>query len=224
MAPFPSQQQFEKSLRTISRLTCEANYKLPTDSAKSPISSGCFELLSGCPAERFGCTREGSMKFIIGILLFVFIGVPIDVRSQSSNNIAAIRSIEETFRTAWLKNDEKTIMSLFTPDAALYPGSGEPLKGIDALRKYWFGPSNVVTAIDRFEVNIADVEGTDTFAAVTGFDIIHWSTAKKDGTDRKQFVSKGSFVALYKKIDARWRMHKRFAASKTEEITNGVKK
>lgn len=164
------------------------------------------------------------MTILLGIILFVIIGAQADAQTPPPKDIAAIRSIEETFRTAWLKNDERTIMSLFWADAALYPGGGKPLKGIEALQKYWFGPSDVVTTIDRFDVGIEDIEGTDTFAAVTGSDVIHWSTAKKDGSDLKKFVSKGHFLAVYTKKNAQWRMHKRFAASKTEEITNGVKK
>ncbi len=166
----------------------------------------------------------GSMTALIGIILFVIIGVQAIVQKPPPPDVAAIRSIEETFRTAWLKNDETTIMSLFSADASMYPGGGKPLKGTDALQKYWFGPSDVVTTIARFDVNIDEIEGTSTFATVTGSDVIHWSTVKKDGSDRKQFVSKGHFVALYTKTNSRWRIYKRFAAAKTEEITNGVKK
>lgn len=164
------------------------------------------------------------MTILLGIILFVFVGVNAEAQTPPPRDVAAIREIEETFRTAWLKNDEKTILSLFWEEASLYPGGGTPLKGIGAVQKYWFGPSEVVTTIDRFDVDIEAVEGTDTFATVTGYDFIHWSTAKKNGSERKQFISKGSFVALYTKKNSRWRMHKRFAASKTEEITNGVKK
>ncbi len=164
------------------------------------------------------------MTHVLGIILFIVIGVQADVPKPPPEDVAAIRSIEETFRTAWLKNDERTIMSLFSSDASLYPGGAKPLKGLDSLQKYWFGASDVVTTIERFEVVIEDVEGTPAFATVTGSDVIHWSTVKKDGTGRKQFVSKGHFVALYIKNNSRWLMHKRFAAGKTEEITNGVKK
>jgi ketosteroid isomerase-like protein len=164
------------------------------------------------------------MTMLLGIFLFVIIGIQTDVQTPPDADIAAIRSIEETFRTAWLKNDEKTIMSLLEPDASLYTGGRAPLNGTDSIRRYWFGPSDVVTTIESFDLEIEAVEGTADFATVTGSDVIRWSTVKKKGSDRKAFVSKGHFLAVYTKINSRWAMHKRFAAGKTEEIMDGVKK
>jgi ketosteroid isomerase-like protein len=159
------------------------------------------------------------MKTLLMItLLNVVSCIATVAQTPPADDVSAIRATEEIFRTAWLKNDEQTIMSLFTSDAALYPGGGEPQRGIDALRKYWFGPSDVTTSIDRFQVSIEEVHGTPVFATVTGSDVIDWSTVKKDGTDRKRFVSKGHFLAVYKKDNGRWRILKRFAAAKTEEV------
>ncbi len=165
------------------------------------------------------------MKLFLFLLTIVVLSSSISSQSMPpAADLVAIRSIEEVFRTAWLRNDEGTIMSLFMRDATLYPGGNAPIRGIDALEKYWFGPSDVVTAIDRFDVEIEDIAGTGKFATATGADVIYWSTAKKGGTDRKHFVSKGHFIAVYVKTNNQWRIQKRFAASKTEEISQGVKK
>lgn len=158
------------------------------------------------------------MKSALMVILLTGLSSVALAQTPPAQDVSAIRAVEEIFRTAWLKNDERTIMSLFTPDAALYPGGNPPHRGINALQKYWFGPSDVITSIDQFEVSIEDIHGTPAFATVTGSDVIHWSTAKKDGTDRKRFVSKGHFLAVYKKNNGRWQILKRFAAARTEEI------
>ena len=54
------------------------------------------------------------------ILTLVFC---LSIQAQSglpAKDIEAVRAVEETYRAAWLKNDEKTILSLFADDAALY--------------------------------------------------------------------------------------------------------
>lgn len=130
----------------------------------------------------------------------------------------AIKNTEEIFRTAWLKNDEKTILSLFTDNATLYPAGNAPVKGKDSLYKYWFAPSDIITSINTFDVKIEDISGDKNFATVTGSDEILWTTEKKDKTERKRFVSKGYFIAVYVKKNNEWKIWKRFAASKTEEI------
>lgn len=135
-----------------------------------------------------------------------------------AKDIETIKNIEEIFRTAWLKNDERTILSLFTDDATLYPGGGTPVRNKDGLYKYWFAPSDTITTITGFEINIEDVGGEKNYATVTASDEIFWTTEKKDKTGQKRFVSKGHFIAVYVKKNNEWKIWKRFAAGKTEEI------
>lgn len=155
------------------------------------------------------------------LLILTIVLSCLSVQAQSNlpaKDIEAIKTIEETFRTAWLKNDEKTILSLFTDDATLYPGGNTPVKGKDGLYKFWFAPSDTVTTITAFEVKIEDINGDKNFAAVTASDVISWTTERRDKTELKRFVSKGYFMAVYVKQNKEWKMWKRFGASKTEEI------
>ena len=152
-------------------------------------------------------------------LLIGFSQLPFQAQSNlAAKDIETIKNIEETFRAAWLKNDEKTILSLFTEDATLYPGSNAPVKGKDGLYKFWFAPSDTITIITAFELKIEDIGGDKNFASVSGADEISWTTEKKDKTEMKRCVSKGNFIAIYVKQNKKWKMWKRFGASKTEEI------
>ena len=166
--------------------------------------------------------RRGVMPAFILLIAVAGAGSAI-AQSMPPSDTAAIRRVEETFRSAWLSNDEVRIMSLFHRDAALFPGPNPPLRGKDALRGYWFGPSDTRTTIDEFQLTIDDIEGNASFATVSGSDVIHWSTMKRDGSETKRFVSRGHYLAVYTKAGGRWLMLKRFAAAKTEEIKGDKK-
>ena len=134
----------------------------------------------------------------------------------TAKDIEAIRTVEETYRAAWLKNDEKTILSLFTDDASLYPNGGEPVKGKTAIRQFWFAPSDTVTTINKFEIKIEDVSGDKNYATATGANEIGWTSENKEQV--KRFVSKGYFISVYVRHSQGWKFYKQFWTGKTEEI------
>jgi uncharacterized protein (TIGR02246 family) len=160
-----------------------------------------------------------SKQVIPVILVLILFGLSVGAQNKFAvKDIETIRNIEEVFRTAWLKNDEKTILSLFTDDAVLFPGGNPPVRGKDGLYKYWFAPSETVTTITAFDVEIEDVSGSKDYATVTAADKISWTTQRKDKTGLRRFVSRGHFLAIYVKEGRDWKIWRRFAASKTEEV------
>lgn len=76
----------------------------------------------------------------------------------SNKDIEVIKKIEETYRTAWLKNDEKTILALFWEDGMLYP-NGNTIKGIEGMRKIRFAPSDTITSINTYQTKIDEIYG-----------------------------------------------------------------
>ena len=133
-------------------------------------------------------------------------------------DIEAIKQIEETYRTAWLKNDEKTILSLFADDAMLYPNGNAPVKGKDEMRKFWFAASDTVTTINTYETKIDEIYGEKNLAYVVGSNELRWSTEKKDKTELKRFASKGYFIGIYVKRDRQWKILKQYWTGKTQEV------
>lgn len=136
----------------------------------------------------------------------------------SAKDAEAIRSVQETYRAAWLKNDEKTILSLFTDDATLYPNGGKPVKGKPEVTKFWFAPSGTITTIKAFEIEIEDLRGDKNFAVLTGSNELQWTSEKKDKSELKRFVSKGYFISVYARRDKEWKILSQFWNAKTEEI------
>src|SRR5688500_6531499 len=93
-------------------------------------------------------------KYLILLVLIIFCSSAQAQSSLSAEDIKAIKAVEETYRTAWLKNDEKTILSLFAYDAALYPNGNAPVRGKTEIRKFWFAPSDIITIVNHFEIKI----------------------------------------------------------------------
>jgi uncharacterized protein (TIGR02246 family) len=155
------------------------------------------------------------------VLCGLIIALTFDLQAQnnlSANDIQAIKNIEETYRSSWLKNDEKTILSLFTDEATLYPNGNSPVKGKEEMRKFWFAPSDTVTTITTFEVGIEDVNGNDNYATLTGTNEIGWTMENKAKNERTRFVAKGYFISVYVKRGKEWKIFKQFWSGKTEEI------
>jgi uncharacterized protein (TIGR02246 family) len=151
-------------------------------------------------------------------LTFVFAAVVQAQNDLPAKDIEAIKAVQDAYRTAWLKNDEKTILSLFTDDAALYPNGSKPVKGKDEITKFWFAPSATITAIKAFEIKIEDLAGNGNFAVLTGSNELQWTSEKKDQSELKRFVSKGYFISVYTKRGKEWKILSQFWNAKTEEI------
>jgi uncharacterized protein (TIGR02246 family) len=159
------------------------------------------------------------MQILLIILLFQFSFLSIDGQNRlSEQDLGAIKQIEETYRTAWLRNDEQTILALFWDEAALYPGGGSVVKGKAKIRAFWFAPSETVTSINAYETRIDEIAGENNLAYLTGTNEIYWSTGRKDKTEVKRFVSKGAFLVIYQKRNRDWKIWRQFWSAKTEEV------
>ncbi|MEZ5424847.1 MAG: nuclear transport factor 2 family protein [Pyrinomonadaceae bacterium] len=156
--------------------------------------------------------------FILIGLIFVLTTAFRAQNGLSAKDIEAIKNIEETYRTAWLKNDEKTILSLFTDDATLYPNGNDPVKGKEEMHKFWFAPSDTVTTINTFELKIADIHGSKDYATATGTNELGWTMENKSKNEIKRFIGKGYFISVYVKSGRDWKIFKQFWSGKTEEV------
>ncbi|MEW6125836.1 MAG: nuclear transport factor 2 family protein [Acidobacteriota bacterium] len=152
------------------------------------------------------------------VLLFNLFSISFMAQSKlSAKDVETIKGIEETYRAAWLKNDDKAILSLFTDDATLYPNGNASIKGKDAMYKFWFAPSDTVTTINTYETKIEDINGEGGFAYVAGTNELTWTTEKKDKSESKRFISKGYFLTVYVKHNKQWKILKQFWSGKTQE-------
>jgi uncharacterized protein (TIGR02246 family) len=128
----------------------------------------------------------------------------LDRLTQDDEN--AIKTTIEAYRTTWLANDVKGVLSTFTDDAVLMPAHGTPaVVGISAIEKYWFAPGGPATTVTGLEITVDQVSGNETLAFARGLDRVAW-TIKQDGTAHRHSHS-GTYLNVMKKMpDGSWRI------------------
>lgn len=135
----------------------------------------------------------------------------------SAKDIEAIRQVEKNFESAWLKNDEKGVLALFWDDATLYP-NGNTIKGIEAIKKFWFSPSDSIHTLSKYEIKLEDIYGEKNLAYAIGVHDIAWTATTKGKNDARKFVATRYFVSIYVKRNNQWKIHKRHWSGKLQEI------
>ncbi len=154
-----------------------------------------------------------SVILVIGLLFF-----SAQAQNKLSNkDIEAIKQIEKNFESAWLKNDEKGVLALFWDDAILYP-NGNTIKGIEAIKKFWFSPSDSVHTLSKYEIKLEDIYGEKNLAYSIGVHDIAWTATTKGQNDVRKFVATRYFVAIYVKRNNQWKIYKRHWSGKLQEV------
>lgn len=86
----------------------------------------------------------------------------------TADDEAAVRALEESYRTGWVANDSAAVMATLAPDAVLMPAGVEPLVGDSAIRAYWWPDDGSETTIDSYRITVQEVEGSDDLAFLRG--------------------------------------------------------
>lgn len=90
-------------------------------------------------------------------------------RASSSDDAAKIKALCESYRTAWLANDPKAVLSTFTEDAVLLPHHGDkPVRGIAAIRNFWWPAGSAPATVTSFTSTIDEVRSSGDMGYVWG--------------------------------------------------------
>ena len=132
--------------------------------------------------------------------------VPTGTASLPAEDVAAIRAVIETYRTAWLRGDAPGVLQTLTPDAVLLPAHGAPpVVGTAAITSYWWPAGGPATTITRLDITVEDVQGGGGFASVHGRDDVEW-TQVEDGAPRAH-GHPGTYLNVMRKLpDGSWRI------------------
>ncbi|MDP9160252.1 MAG: SgcJ/EcaC family oxidoreductase [Acidobacteriota bacterium] len=146
----------------------------------------------------------------VGFLIVAALGLSSDSQGQASglspSDEHAIRATINAYRSAWLANDAKGVLKVFTDDAVLLPAHGATaVIGIDAIRKYWFTLGGPPTTITELNITVDQVSGNRTLGYARGLDEVTW-TVTENGTTHRHSHS-GTYLNVMKKLsDGSWRI------------------
>lgn len=103
----------------------------------------------------------------------------------TDEDLAAIRALDATFVHGWLDDDATAVLSVFAPDTILFPPGSNPVRGLPAIRSYWWPQDGSRTRITSFTRRIDEIEGTKQLAFLRGTATLSW-TYEKDGQRTSQ--------------------------------------
>jgi uncharacterized protein (TIGR02246 family) len=157
--------------------------------------------------------------FLISALVILLTSFGANAQGKlKQSDILAIKKIEETYRTAWLKNDAETILGLFADDAVLMPNGNPMVRGKEAMRQFWFAPSETVTTINKYETSVEQIYGEKNLAYLVGTNELLWTMENKSKNDVKRYRSTGYFIVIYVKKGKEWKITRQSWSSKLQEV------
>ena len=145
-------------------------------------------------------------------LILLALAVPTAMRAADSTgdltaaDHAKIRTVLETYRSAWLANDAEAVLRLFTEDAVLMPHHGvEPVLGKKAARAFWFPAGGPPTTITAFTQTLDQIDGNSGLAYVRGHSRVEWVTGAGSGATRSGNAGT-NLTVLRRQPDGSWRI------------------
>lgn len=125
--------------------------------------------------------------------------------SSTLHDEKSIRRVAQRYAEAWLKGDEAEVMALFEDDAIIVPSGSGSLKGIRALKAYWFPDDSSRTAIHIFTNEILEIFIEGDMAQSSQKTFLSWSYEKE--TTKISKDQWGFAMTIYRRqTDGAWRI------------------
>ena len=130
---------------------------------------------------------------------------PTTSRQLSDADRAAIRALDSSFVTGWLRDDTTAVLALFASDAQLLPPGSQPVVGVDAIRGWWWPSDGSRTRIVSFVRSIDEIVGTQDLAFMRGTGTLRW-TYTKNGSTSTQSNRSLDLIVMARDATGSWRI------------------
>lgn len=118
------------------------------------------------------------MRYFLHFSILIYFGHnPLALSAQATAE-DSIRSMHHKYVESWLKSDERGVLELFEADAVITPSGKAPIKGIDAIRNFWFPKDTSVTTIHEFKNDILSFSQDGAIASTSQKTFLSWSYVK----------------------------------------------
>lgn len=116
--------------------------------------------------------------------------------AQAETIRSSIESANAQFAAAAAKGDGATLASLYTLDAQVMPAGSEPIRGKDAIQKFW------QAALDSGVAHI-DLKTVDVFGqGLTATEVGEYALRDKEG----KVLDHGKYIVLWRTESGRWKL------------------
>lgn len=138
---------------------------------------------------------------IVGALLLALLNTNL-VWGVTPEDEAALRALDQAYKTQWMAGDADGVMALFTQDATLVPHHGdEPIKGQEAIRNFWFNPAYPPTVIPEWRRDAREIFVVGDMGVVRGRARLVW---EYEGT--RTTIPDGNYVLIAVRQKKDWKI------------------
>ncbi len=122
---------------------------------------------------------------------------------------AAVRALEEAYRTGWVANDSAAVMATLAHDAVLMPAGTQPLVGDSAIRAFWWPDDGSRTTISRYDIAVEELNGGGDIAYLRGRGTLEYSYRSSMGEVSEHTSRSVHLSVALRGEDGRWRISRR---------------
>jgi uncharacterized protein (TIGR02246 family) len=79
-----------------------------------------------------------------------------------------VRAVNEAYVSAWRNNDRAAVLATLWLDAVLIPQGGAPVRGLEAINRFWWPADGPPTTVTGFRVTTEEVGGSGAIAFTRG--------------------------------------------------------
>jgi ketosteroid isomerase-like protein len=146
--------------------------------------------------------RNALVNWTIAVAAAFAVAGPPMAAAQSSRaaDLAAIGKVAADFSQRYMRGDARGMASLYTADAAIFPGGRPIIKGRDAITAYWTLPPNVKMIAHKTTADTVVIVGSTAYDYGT-----FTSQSSRDGQAGNPGY--GKYVIVWQQqADGRWLM------------------
>ena len=122
-----------------------------------------------------------------------------------------VRAVNEAYAAAWRKNDAAAVRATFWPDAVLVPQGSTPVRGMDAINRFWWPANGPKTTVTGFAVTTDEVGGSGSMAFARGTFRLDFSY--EDGGKTVSRTNRGNYLNIFRRNEkGEWRISHRMWA------------
>jgi ketosteroid isomerase-like protein len=157
-----------------------------------------------CSNLREGIDRGDCLRVLTGIFVALSLAVPACGLDRANED--KVRAANAAYVSGWLKNDQAAVLATLWPDAVLIPQGRAQIRGLDAIKAFWWPAAGPRTTIHNFAFTTDEVGGSRDVAYARGTYRFEYSLDGSAGT----LLNVGNYLMIFRRSGSgEWRISHR---------------
>lgn len=117
----------------------------------------------------------------------------------------AVQAVADEYVQAWLSNDSSAVLATLADDAVLLPQGQAPVRGKEAIAKFWWPPGGPATTVTHYVSTVEQMDVSSTLASVWGTAELVFAWEENGGW--KEATSRSAYIMVLRpNASGAWRI------------------